>query len=254
MKIKIIIVVLAVACVGLGIALLATKNQSDEQHTKDVSSIVDFSNQLINVNQHLDSVNQVNLMLTNDLALSQQQATELSNNLITAAATLASTKSTLASAQDQVVSLNSQITDLESQNKVLDQRASDLTNTIAQLNAQIEDTQNKLAVSETNRVFIHSELQKQLAEKAELERKFNDLNEVRAQVKKLKDELFIARRLQLDKNDNSAKKGGALLIQRAPLTSSTVKPAPNYDLNVEVGSDGSVKVIPPLGATNPAAP
>jgi hypothetical protein len=27
-------------------------------------------------------------------------------------------------------------------------------------------------------------------------------------------------------------------------------PTPSYDLNVEIGSDGSVKVIPPLGNTN----
>jgi len=35
--------------------------------------------------------------------------------------------------------------------------------------------------------------------------------------------------------------------------SSASKLPPNYDLNVEVGSDGSVKVIPPMGATNGAA-
>lgn len=260
MKTKIIIVVLAVACVGLGIALIATKSLSDEQHTKDISSIGDFSNQVVNADQHIDSLNQVNLSLTNDLALSRQQSSDLSNSLSTATAALASTKSSLASAQDQVVTLtnqistlNDQLADLQSQNHVLDQRASDLTNTIAQLNAQIEDTENKLAIAETNNAFIQDELQKQLAEKAELERKFNDLNEVRAQVKKLREELFVARRIQLDKYNNGIKKGGALLVQRTPLSPGSTNAAPNYDLNVEVGSDGSVKVIPPLGTTNSAA-
>jgi chromosome segregation ATPase len=260
MKTKIIIVVLAVVCVGLGIALIVIKNQGDSQHSSDVSSIVDFSNQVVSATQHIDSLTQVNLSLTNDLALSQQQAAELSNSLLTAATTLASTKSSLASAQDQVVtltnqisSLNTQITDLQSQNQVLDQRAADLTNTIAQLDRQIDDTENKLAIAETNNAFIQAELQKQLAEKAELERKFNDLDEVRAQVRKLKDELFVTRRLQLERYDNGTKKGGALLIQRTPLSKEEPKPAPSYDLNVEVGSDGSVKVIPPLGATNSAA-
>ncbi len=258
MKPKIIIVVLAVVCVALAIALFATKSQSDEQHNKDTSSIIDFSNQLVTVNKQVNDLSQVNLMLTNDLSLTHQQSEELSNSLINATATLASTKSELATEQDKVVTLtnqlsnlNNQIADLEDQNKVLDQRATDLTNTIAQLNAQIEETQNKLAVSETNNAFIQAELQKQLAEKAELEHKFNDLNAVRAQVKKLKDELFVARRIQLDKNDNGTKKGGQLLIERTPPPSA--KPAPNYDLNVEVGSDGSVKVIPPLGKTNSPA-
>jgi chromosome segregation ATPase len=260
MKTKIIIVVLAVVCIGLGIALIAIKNQGDELHTKDVTSIGDYSNQVVNADQDIDRLSQVNLSLTNDLALSRQQSTDLSNSLANATTTLASTKSSLASVQDQVVTLtnqvstmNSQIADLESQNRVLDQRATDLTNTIAQLNAQIEDTENKLAIAQTNNVFIRGELQKQLAEKAELERKFNDLNEVRAQVKKLKDELFIARRMQLQKYDNGTKKGGALLIQRTPLSKGPQQPASSYDLNVEVGSDGSVKVIPPLGSTNSAA-
>jgi chromosome segregation ATPase len=260
MKTKIIIVILAVVCIGLGIALIATKNQGDEQHSKDVSSIGDFSNEVVNADQNLDRLSQVNISLTNDLALSRQQTAELSNTLITATTTLASTKSTLASVQDQVVtltnqvsSLNTQIAGLESQNQVLDQRATDLTNTIAQLNAQIEDTENKLAIAQTNNTFIRAELEKQLAEKAELERKFNDLNEVRAQVRKLKDELFIARRMQLEKYDNGTKKGGELLIQRTPLSKGPPQPTSSYDLNVEVGSDGSVKVIPPLGSTNSAA-
>ncbi len=50
MKIKIVIVVLAIACLGLGIALFATKKQIDDQHEMDVNSIVDFSNQVLNAN------------------------------------------------------------------------------------------------------------------------------------------------------------------------------------------------------------
>ena len=86
-----------------------------------------------------------------------------------------------------------------------------------------------------------------MAQKAEVEHKFNDLNELRQQVRKVKDDLFVARRLQLMKNDNSQKKGAQLLIQRSVPAPTAPAPA-NYGLNVEVGSDGSVKVIPPLGA------
>ena len=64
--------------------------------------------------------------------------------------------------------------------------------------------------------------------------------------------MFVARRLQLMKNDNGGKKGAELLMKRnLPVPSPAGnKPSPAYDLNVEVGSDGTVKVIPPLGATN----
>jgi chromosome segregation ATPase len=251
MKIKIVIVILAVAVVGLAIALFAVKKQGEEQHTADVSSIVDFSNQVVNADLKINDLNHVNLMLTNDLAASQQQSLQLSNNLDVATAVIADGKAALANAQNQITNLDARISDLETQNQVLDQRANDLSNTIAQLNGQIADTRAKLNTSETNNVFLQQELQKQMAEKAEIEHKFNDLDELRQQVKKIKTDLFMARRLQFMKNDNSQKKGSQLLMQRSvPVTNAPV--APNYGLNVEVGSDGSVKVIPPLGATTNA--
>ncbi len=266
MKIKIAIIILAVACAGLGIALFTIKKSAEEQQTKDAATISNLSGQVVNAQKQIDELGQVNLTYSNDVASARQQLSsteqqlaQLSNNLATAAATLAETRtslnSQLTSAQGQIANLNSHISELETQNKVLDQRANELTNTIAQLSLSIENTQNQLAIAETNRVYIEQELQKQLAKKAELEHKFNDLDEVRAQVKKLRDEMFIARRLQWMKNDNSQKKGAELLIQRnVPATNSPASRAPNYDLNVEIGSDGTVKVIPPLGATNaPAA-
>jgi len=247
MKIKIIIVILAVACVALAIALFAVKKSGEEQHQADISSIVDFSNQVVNAELKINDLNQVNITYSNDLVLSQAQAEQLSNSLNAASKTIADSKIAISTAQDQIATLNSRIGDLETQNKVLDQRANDLTNTIAQLNSLIEDTRSKLNASETNSLFLQQALEKQMAQKAEVEHKFNDLNELRQQVRKVKDDLFVARRLQLMKNDNGSKKGAQLLIQRtAPVTNA---PAPaNYGLNVEVGSDGSVKVIPPLGA------
>jgi chromosome segregation ATPase len=264
MKIKIAIVILAIACIGLGIALFATKKQSDDQHTTDVTSMLELSNQLVGATIQLNDFRVANVNLTNDLAssrqqltLTEQQAEQLSNSLAAATATLEDTRTSLAATRDQITNLNTHISDLETQNKILDQRASDLTNTIAQLSASIENTQNRLAIAETNRTFIEQELQKQMAQKAELEHKFNDIDEVRVQVKKLRDEMFIARRLQLMKNDNGQKKGAELLMQRTPAITNapaTADHQTNYNLNVEVGSDGSVRVIPPLNsATNGAA-
>jgi septal ring factor EnvC (AmiA/AmiB activator) len=250
MKMKIGIVILAVVCVGLAIALFATKKQADDQRKTDDDHILDFSNQLVTASENLDDLRQVNLKLTNDLAMSQQQTLQLSNSFVTAATalsnSLASTKSSLAAAQDQIANLNGRITDLEAQNQVLDQRAAELTNTIASLTAQITDTTQKLVTSETNNIFLEKELQDQMAKKAELERKFNDIDDVRAQVKKLHDELFVARRLQFMRSGITDQKGAQLLMQRiVPNTAASDKQSPHYDLNVEVGSDGSVHVIPP---------
>lgn len=267
MNIKVIIVILAVACAGLAIALFATKKQAGDLHANDVTTITEFSNQVADAKEHLQEVSQVNLTLSNDLASSQQQLalgaeqmTQLSNSLAAANSTLTETKAalndtktSLAGAQQMVTNLNNRISDLEAQNKVLDQQAESLSNTLSHLTMQIEDTKNQLAITETNAAFLQTELQKQLAQKAELEHKFDDVDELRGQVKKLKDEMFIARRLQLNKTDNSNKKGGELLmLHNAPAANppSHKPPAATYDLNVEIGSDGSVKVIPPIGSTN----
>ena len=254
MKFKIVIVVLVVFCIGLAIALFATKKQSEDQHVTDVSSIVDFSNQVVNANLKINDLNQVNLALTNDIAASQEQLAQLSNNLSAAAVTLANSKTALAGAQDQIASLNAHIADLDAQNKALDQRASDLTNTIAGLNQSIAAIQDKLATSDNNNKYLQQELQKQMAQKAEIEHKFNDLDQLRDQVKKIKSELFVARRVQLMKNDISEKKGAELLMSRAITAPVKSTAGGNYGLNVEIGSDGSVNVIPALGAeTNSAA-
>ena len=251
MKIKLGIVILAVACGGLAIALFATKKAADERLKTDAYAILDFSNQLVAATANLDELRQVNLTLTNDLAGSRQEALTFSNQFTEASGTLASTKASLQSAQDQIASFNSRIAGLETRNQVLDQRAAALTNAIASLNAQIADTQQKLAGSETNNAFLEKELQRQTAAKAELESKFNNLSTVRAQVKKLRDDLLVARRLQWMHDGveaGSQQKGTQLLMQR---TASVPARPPHYDLNVEVGSDGSIHVVP-LPANAPA--
>jgi chromosome segregation ATPase len=251
MKTKLGIVILAVACGGLAIALFVTKNAADERFKKTTDAILDFSNQLVYATANLDELRQVNLMLTNDLAGSRQEALTFSNQFTEASGTLASTKASLQSAQDQIAGLNSRIAGLETRNQVLDQRAAALTNAIASLNAQIADTQEKLAGSETNNTFLEKELQRQTAAKTELESKFNNLSTMRAQVKKLKDDLLVARHLQWMRERSepgSPQKGAQLLMQRA--ASAPARP-PHYDLNVEVSSDGSIHVIP-LPANAPA--
>ena len=91
-----------------------------------------------------------------------------------------------------------------------------------------------------------------MSEKAELERQFNDLTVMRAQVSKLKEELSIARRLEWIRQGVFARaeqKGAQQLMQG--LSAQPAKaPKTSYDLNVEVSTDGSVRVIPP--STNAA--
>lgn len=252
MKTKIVIALLAVVSIGLGIAFVVTKNRGEEQHRSDRASIDELTRQVGDVTKTNIEINEVNLQLNQALTNTQGQIAELSNSLVTAAVTLAESRTALANAQDQITNLNTHITDLEQLNRALDQHAAELTNTIAQLNGQITETQARLAKSETNNAYLQQALQRQMAEKAEIEHKFNDLNALRQQVQTIKTDMYVARRLQLMKSDISGKKGAELLMTRRPPPASE-NPQPNYGLNVEIGSDGSVHVIPPMGATNTAA-
>jgi chromosome segregation ATPase len=245
MKTKIIIAVLAVAAIALLIAVFAVKKQGEEQHVVDQASIADFSNQVVNASLKITELNQANLAFSNEWVLSQQQTLQLSNDLMTVTATLTSSQQTLAGAQLEITNLNARLTDLESENKLLDQRANELTNTIAQLNLMIEDTRSKLARTEHNSLFLQQELQKQMAQKAEIEHKFNDLDALRQQVQKIKTDLYVARRSQLMRYVTRGLQGAQRLMQPHPAPTPDV-PAGAGSLNVEVGSDGSVRVIPPM--------
>jgi chromosome segregation ATPase len=258
MKMKIGVAVLAAICVVLAVVLFVIKNRADDQQKKDTDTILDLSNQVTVASGKLDDLRQVNLMLTNDLAGSRQDAIAFSNNLVETSAALADTKASLQNAQDQITNLDARVADLQAANQALDQRAADLTNTIASLNSQISFTQMKLVTSETNNAFLEDELKRQIAEKTELQRKFNDLQTVRTQVKKLRDDALTSRRLEWMRqgiDPSTQLKGGQLLMQRTPPVNTAAAPParpPHYDLNVEVGSDGSVHVIPALPNT-PAA-
>jgi predicted nucleic acid-binding Zn-ribbon protein len=253
MKMKIGVVILAAVCVGLLIALIVTIKSADRQQAESASAILDLSNQLDKASVRMNDLSQTNLRLNDDLSTNRETMLEFSNKLNEAADTLSGTRASLQSAQDQITNLNSRIADLETQNQALDQRAAELTNTIAHLSAQISDTQQKLADSRTNNAFLTRELKRQMDEKAELERKFNTLDVVRTQVKKLRDDLMTARRLQWTREgtDPATQMKGAQLLMQRPAPASASQPPPHYDLNVEVGSDGSVHLIPQT--TNSAA-
>lgn len=253
MKIKVIAVAAVVACLGLLIGLFTVKKQGDNRHAADVNSIESLSNQVFNARLTINDLNQVNLTFSNNWAASEQMAAQLSNDLAAASTSLAESQSSLVSAQTQITNLSSRISDLEVQNKALDDRAAQMTNTIAQLDALIAETQAKLARSEGDNSYLKSELQKQMAAKAEMEHKFNDLDALRNQVKVVKNDLFVARHVQLMRNDTTGKKGAELINSRTLPVPGAPTAAPAYGLNVEIGSDGSVKVIPPMGTPAPPA-
>ena len=256
MKNKAGIVVLIILCAVLAITLLVRSKQAADQKIKDVETIFNLSNKLVKASDDLGDQRQVNVSLEKDLAERKTEVAQLTNDLTQTTASLAKTTADLQNATGEVARREAKIAELEAQNQSLDKQALELSATITNLNARIADTQNKLATAEGDKAFLQGELKRLLADKAEMERKFNDLEILRAQVKKLRDELSIAKRLDWIRKglfaDTEQKGAQKLMTGIKPPPSE--KPA-HYDLNVEVGSDGTVRVIPPLtnrpAATNP---
>jgi myosin heavy subunit len=257
MKLKIGLALLALLALGLAIALITSMQVAAKHQETDAATILDFSNQWSRASLDNNELHQVNLALNSDLATNRSLLLQLSNHLAELSVTLTNTRATLQTAEDQVAAQTRQIADLQAQNKALDEhgralteQAASLTNTIARLNDQIADTMRQLALSKTNNASLEQQLQHLIMVKAELEHKFNTLAAVHDQFKKLHAEMVMARRLHWQNEGTATPLKGAELLSKwrnTPLTNAEPKiPAvTNFCLNVEIGSDCSVRSLPP---------
>lgn len=261
MNTRIGVIVLAVVCLGLGIGLFATKKKANDQKELDSDTIFSLSNKWVSTSDELTEQRNVNVQLSNDISNRNAQVQVLTNHLTTQLAStlilLASTEESYKAAQEQIARETAKIAELESQNQALDQQALDLTSTINNLNTSIAQTQQKLDASEGDKAFLTKELQRLMAEKAELEQKFNDLEILRAQVKHLKTELALSRRLEWIRKGLFGDQKGAekMMQQTSQAKTAEAKPqdtTPKYNLNVEVDADGSIRVTP-ANTNSPAA-
>jgi chromosome segregation ATPase len=258
MKTKVIIIVLVLIAVGLMCGLLSVKETASVQHKDDLDKISYNSNQWAQTSAKLDDEKQLNVTLQKDIDTRKDEATKLSNDLSQATESLTKSEAELKAQKEETAKRDAKITELESQNQELDKKATDLTTQIAERNTQIDDIKQKLAASEGDKTFLTKELNRLMAEKAEMERQFNDLAVLKAQVSKIKAEMTAAKRLQWIRDGVFAReneKGAQRLMQGAssrPLVSAAPVNTNAADLNVEVNSDGSVKVIAPV--TNTSAP
>jgi uncharacterized protein (DUF3084 family) len=250
MKNRIGLVILVLICVGLVIGLISANHEAVRQREVDSERIATFSNKWVTTSGQLDEQKQVTTMLEKDVDAQKKSADNLSNKVTEISSNLSQSETALAAAKKEIADRDSKINDLEAQNQALDKQAGTLSLSITNLTLQIAETEHKLAASEGDKAFLEKELQRLITEKADLERQFNDLTVLKAQVAKLKEELNVARRLEWIRNglfaNNEQKGAQRLMTGLNPATAQAKAARPNYDLNVEVTSDGSVRVIPPI--------
>jgi chromosome segregation ATPase len=258
MKGKTGIVVLVVLCIALGVGLLIRHAKAVQEQQAAEAKILTMSNQWVKTEGDLNEQRKVNATMEMTLETKTTEAQGLSNKLDTLTATLIKTeeeaKTAAEQAKGEIAKRDAKIADLEGKNDDLTKQMTDLNTSINNLESQIAETQKKLVTSEGDREFLLKELKRLQTEKAELERKFNDRAVLRDQVRKLRDELSIARRLEWIRRGLYGSERGAERLQKGlPAAGAQT----NYDLNVEIKQSGGAKIASPATnspATNTAVP
>jgi chromosome segregation ATPase len=199
MKARITIIILVLVTLGLGIGLIFLSKQSREHREQSTAQILHLSNDVVKTRARLEEQQTVNLTLETNLVGRKLQLDLASNQLAAVqsdlAKTVADAKAAAEAAAAEVAKRDAKINELQGQNDEMTKKMSDLNGAITNLESQIALTEKKLAASEGDKSFLLKELKRLQAEKAQLEKQFNDLAVLRDQVRKLKDELSIARRL-----------------------------------------------------------
>jgi chromosome segregation ATPase len=246
MNAKILTGLLLVACLGLGAGWFFTTRKAAEEQAAATARIANLTNDLVSTTFRLQEQQKVNATLNGDLTEREKELNTFSNKWTIVSNALASTeaeaKAAAEAAKVEIEKRDKQIQNLGGEKDALTQKMEGLTQEIGGLNSKIADTEKRLASSEGDRQQLQNELKRLLAEKAELERKFNDLAQLRDQVRKLKEELSIAKRIDFIRRGlyGFDKKGAQLVNDGIRVPAKTNAPAGG--LNVEVGTDGSSKI------------
>jgi chromosome segregation ATPase len=259
MKSNVAAIILILGCLGLGATLLLQNQKHAELKKTLDQTINDYSNRVTDLDGKYSEQVLVNHILETNLAATQFKA---SNDLVAVHATLSNTSADLeksradakaaavaaaaeaATAEAAIAEKDKKILALEGQNTELDKQSNDLRNSLTNLETQIQATQKKLDASEGDKKLLMEELKTLQAKKKELEDQLSNLAFLKDQVKRLKDDLAIARRLDWIRRgiyDAIGEKGGERLIHPQP----SLPPPTNQALDVEIRQNGGVKINPP---------
>jgi septal ring factor EnvC (AmiA/AmiB activator) len=245
MNSRIAATLLGLICLLLAAGWIYRHYTATSEKKRDVQTISHYSNEWVETTKKLDEQKMVNLSLEHDFATQAEELKTYSNNLASVSANFAKTqteaKAAAEVAKEEMRRKDARISELESERDGMSKKMNELTNSISNLETQIAETQHKLEASEGDREFLLKELKRLQAEKLELEKQFNDLALLREQVRKLRDELSVSRRLEWIRRGlyGNLKGGEALRKGFASAPSAQT----NYNLDVEIRRDGSAKVL-----------
>jgi DNA repair exonuclease SbcCD ATPase subunit len=251
-----LIIIWALSCLAFVCILWAQSRKHAAETEQSAQTIASYSNHVATLEDNFAQQVLVNATLETNLAATKLKA---SNDLAAIETTLSTTTSSLEKAQAEVKAAEAamaekdkKIAQLADQNTELDKESYDLRGSITILEGQIAATQKKLDSSEGDKKLLLAELTRLQAQKDELEKKLSDLAFLKETVRKLKEDLAVARRLDWIRRgiyDAIAEKGGERLTH--PLLAGS--PANSETLDVELRQNGAVKMTPPASTNSPPA-
>lgn len=245
---KSLVIILAIACVGLAGALAFLRTKIQTQLITTQAELTLATNALTESRTKLNEQEKLTGFLQKNLDERASELTTTSNSLTQVNEKLASVQTELKTAQADVESKGARISALEAEKNEMNKKLGELAGQINTLDDQITETKRKLSASEGDRAYLTKELARLQSDKAELLRQFNDLAVLRAQVALLKEEESVNRRLAWTAQGVYAaagRKGAEVLVTKsAPVT----KPDPS--LNVEIEKQGGARVVPPTTPKN----
>jgi len=240
---KSLLIILAIACVGLAGTLAFHRTKIQTQLITTQAELNIATNSLTETRTKLTEQERLATFLQQNLDQRASELTATSNSLTQASTQLAAVQTDLKTAQADAESKGARISALEAEKNEMNKKLNELAGQINTLDDQIAETKRKLAASEGDRSYLTKELTRLQTDKAELVRQFNDLAVLRAQVALLKEEESVNRRLAWSAQGVYAaagRKGAEVLVTKSP---PPVRHDPSLD--VELEKEGSARVVPP---------
>ncbi len=184
----------------------------------------------------------VNLSLERELTTALESAGTYSNKLSTALAAGAA-KTNLATTPRAESSLpDPTLLELQEDRNGLTVKLNDLTKALGKVDGELAETKRRLESSEGDREALLRQLKRLQSDRAALLLQFNDIALVREQLRKLKAEQSISRRLEWARRGIYGSPKGAELLRKG--LASAAPGSANYNLNVELRRDESPRVLP----------
>ncbi|MFM1769812.1 MAG: hypothetical protein RJA22_2341 [Verrucomicrobiota bacterium] len=240
---KPLVVILTVACLGLGGAVIWRHNTAQTIINEARENATRTQQQLTETRTKLTEQEQVATFSQTQLQQRLVELGTLSNELAQTRTSLAAAQESATVARADAQAKAARVAQLESEKDDLSRKLTELAGQIQSLDQQIAETKRKLAESEGDRTLLSKQLARLQADKAELLAKFNDLAVIRAQYVLLRDEAAINQRLAWMAQGvyaRAERKGAESLMGRP--AASGVKP--DRSLNVELDQQGGVRTPP----------